>query len=311
MWKKRQTSPIYVDNPEDYPNIPVIKRQSKKLIAFGWYGGKYSKLDFILPLLPKCKHYVEPFGGSGAVLLNREKSPVETYNDIDGEIVNFFRMMREKPNDLIKAIELTPYSREEYMISIYGPHDGIDNLERARRFFVIVNMTHFKIYGKATLGQWSYTINHDGSPTYSWQNSKFRLNNIIDRLKYVQIENRPAVDVIKKYDTANTLFYLDPPYLLQTRTGGNGYKYEMDNDEYEKFFEAVNSTVGMVAISGYDHPIMDKYLPSPKWFKIFDKPRLSSSTKPTGSKSDMKFRTEVLWTNYDPQKLSDNKDLLL
>ena len=88
-----------------------------KLIAFGWYGGKYSHLDWLLPLLPKATHYCEPFGGSGAVLLNRTPSPVETYNDLDGEVVNFFRILRDQQEDLIKAIGLTPFSKEEFRIA--------------------------------------------------------------------------------------------------------------------------------------------------------------------------------------------------
>jgi DNA adenine methylase len=89
-----------------------------KKIAFGWYGGKYSHLDWLLPLLSKTTHYCEPFGGSAAVLLNREPSPVETYNDIDGQVVNFFRVLRDQKDQLIEAIGLTPFSREEFRIAI-------------------------------------------------------------------------------------------------------------------------------------------------------------------------------------------------
>ncbi|MDN5272058.1 DNA adenine methylase [Chloroflexus sp. MS-CIW-1] len=86
---------------------PLVKRDKKRMIAFGWYGGKYSHLDWLLPLLPPCHHYCEPFGGSAAVLLNRDPSPVETYNDIDGEVTNFFRVLRDDPDRLIRAIGLT------------------------------------------------------------------------------------------------------------------------------------------------------------------------------------------------------------
>ena len=93
---------------------PIIPNKGrKKVIAFGWYGGKYSHLDWLLPQLPTCHHYCEPFGGSGAVLLNRVPSPVETYNDLDGEVVNFFRVLRECPDELIRQIALTPFSRSE------------------------------------------------------------------------------------------------------------------------------------------------------------------------------------------------------
>jgi len=107
-----------------------------KLIAFGWYGGKYSHLNWLSPLLPQTTHYCEPFGGSAAVLLNREPSPIETYNDIDSEVVNFFRVLREEQEALIQAIGLTPFSREEFELAISPPAQGISDLERARRFFV-------------------------------------------------------------------------------------------------------------------------------------------------------------------------------
>ena len=107
-----------------------------KLIAFGWYGGKFSHLNWLLPLLPQTKHYCEPFGGSAAVLLNREPSPVETYNDIDSEVVNFFRVLRQQKEALIQAIGLTPFSREEFELAIAHPAEDISELERARRFFV-------------------------------------------------------------------------------------------------------------------------------------------------------------------------------
>ena len=86
----------------------------KKLILFGWYGGKFSHLGWLLPLLPDCHHYCEPFAGSAAVLLNRSPSAVETYNDLDGEVCNFFRVMRDEPEELARKIGLTPFSREEF-----------------------------------------------------------------------------------------------------------------------------------------------------------------------------------------------------
>src|SRR5215831_18063787 len=103
-----------------------------KVIAFGWYGGKFSHLNWLLPLLPKTTHYCEPFGGSASVLLNKDPSPVETYNDIDSEIVNFFRVLREQKDALIEAIGLTPFSREEFELAIAQRHD-ISDLERARQ----------------------------------------------------------------------------------------------------------------------------------------------------------------------------------
>src|SRR2546430_16236037 len=115
-------------------SLPLRRRS--KLIAFGWYGGKFNHLDWLLPLLPDCHHYCEPFAGSAAVLLNREPSPVETYNDMDGEVVNFFRVLRRHKDPLVEAIGLTPFSREEFYRAVTPSADPLSDLERASRFFV-------------------------------------------------------------------------------------------------------------------------------------------------------------------------------
>ena len=101
-----------------------------KLIAFGWYGGKYSHLDWLLPLLPRTAHFCEPFGGSAAVLINRIPSSIETYNDLDGEVVNFFRVLRSQKDALIEAIGLTPFSKEEFDLAINGYTEPLSDLER-------------------------------------------------------------------------------------------------------------------------------------------------------------------------------------
>ncbi len=101
----------------------------------------FSHLDWLLPLLQACHHYCEPFAGSAAVLINREPSPVETYNDIDGEVVNFFRVLRDDSDNLLRAIALTPFSREEYYLSVASQDPDTSDLERARRFFVRARQT--------------------------------------------------------------------------------------------------------------------------------------------------------------------------
>ncbi len=120
---------------------------TKKKIEFGWYDGKFSHLNWLLPLLPECTHYCEPFSGSAAVLLNREPSPVETYNDIDSEVVNFFRVLRDHQEELIYAIGMTPFSREEFNVAIFHDqqNEQIGEIERARRFFVRARQVAHKV----------------------------------------------------------------------------------------------------------------------------------------------------------------------
>ena len=150
---RRTASPIYLDQLELFDNVVVLERPSRKhRIVFGWYGGKFNHLEWLLPLLPKVHHYCEPFSGSAAVLLNRAPSPVETYNDIDGDVVNFFRLLRDQHDELIRAIALTPFSREEFHQAINGSTERISDLERARRFYVRARQARTGLAQTATLG---------------------------------------------------------------------------------------------------------------------------------------------------------------
>src|SRR5260370_21845968 len=124
-----------------------------KLIAFGWYGGKFSHLGWLLPLLPKTRHFCEPFAGSAAVLLNREPSPIETYNEIDGEVVNFFRVLRDQKEELIEAIGLTPFSRAEFELAFSQAETPVSDLERARRFFVLARQVKTGLAQLASAGR--------------------------------------------------------------------------------------------------------------------------------------------------------------
>lgn len=268
--------------------------RGRKLIAFGWYGGKFSHLDWLLPLLPKCHHYCEPFAGSAAVLLNRYPSPVETYNDLDGEVVNFFRVLRDQKDSLIEAIGLTPFSREEFAIACEFNPD-LSPLERARRFFVRARQVRTGLAQTASLGRWANCKDTSragmAGAISRWLGSVESLPLIANRLLRVQIENRPAIDAIKLYDSARTLFYCDPPYVHATRGDDQAYGYEMTDDEHRKLASVLNSAKGMVAISGYDCELMNDLYPSPRWRKQVSRERTIHSTKDT--------RTEVLWVNYD------------
>ncbi len=185
------------------------------LIAFGWYGGKFSHLGWLLPLLPKTQHYCEPFGGSAAVLINREPSPVETYNDLDGEVVNFFRVLRNQKEELIEAIGLTPFSREEFELALSKPAEPISDLERARRFFICARQVRTGLAQTASSGRWAHCILTSragmAGAVSRWLGSVEDLSLIAQRLLRVQIEHAPAIEIIKRYDTPETLFYCDPP----------------------------------------------------------------------------------------------------
>ena len=270
---------------------------SSKRIAFGWYGGKFSHLDWLLPLLPKCHHYCEPFAGSAAVLLNREPSPVETYNDLDGEVCNFFRVLREQKERLTEVIGLTPFSREEFAVAC-ELDPNVPELERARRFYVRARQVRTGLAQTASLGRWANckgTSRAGMSGVVSrWLGGVDALPEIGGRLLRVQIENRPALDVIRLYDSEDTLFYCDPPYVHDTRGDSKAYGYEMTDEQHQALADALNSVQGKVAFSNYDCELIDKLYPSKRWRKIVGPEKTIHSTKDT--------RREVLWTNYDPYK---------
>jgi len=225
-----------------------------KLIAFGWYGGKYTHLDWLLPLLPATTHYCEPFGGSAAVLLNRAPSPIETYNDLDGEIVNFFRVLRDNPDELIRAIGLTPFAREELRIACQEPVESLTAIERARRFFVRARQVRTGLAQTASEGRWAHcklTSRAGMAGAVSrWLGSVEGLAEITQRLLRVQIENAPALEVIRRYDSPETLFYCDPPYPHDARSDVNAYGYEMTNDEHRELARVLHGAQGKVALSG-------------------------------------------------------------
>jgi DNA adenine methylase len=273
-------------------------KHPKKLIAFGWYGGKFSHLDWLLPQLPNSAHYCEPFAGSGAVLLNRKPSSVETYNDIDGEVVNFFKVLREEKDRLIEKIALTPFSREEFGIAC--DLDPVQtNLERARRFYVRARQVRTGLAQTATIGRWANCKNTSRSGMSGvvsrWLGGVEQLDFIAERLLRVQIENRPAIDVIKLYDSPETLFYCDPPYIHETRGDTKSYGFEMTNCDHTELSKTLNSVEGLVAISNYECDLMEKLYPSVKWTKIYAPKKTIHSTKDV--------RQEVLWVNYNIEKL--------
>jgi DNA adenine methylase len=279
-------------------------KASRKVIAFGWYGGKYSHLDWLLPLLPECHHYCEPFAGSAAVLLNRPPSPVETYNDLDGEVVNVYRVLREQKEELIEAIGLTPFSREEFAKAC-KLDPSLSDFERARRFYVRARQVRTGLAQTATIGRWANckntTRNGMSGVISRWLGGIEDLIYISDRLIRVQIENRPAIDVIKLYDAKETLFYCDPPYVHGTRGDTKSYGYEMIDDEHRELAKVLNSVKGLVAVSNYQCDLMDELYPAPKWKKHRSPHKTIHSTKDK--------RQEILWVNYDITKLKKGYSL--
>lgn len=280
----------------------------ERISAFSWYGGKASHLGWLLPLLPKCRHFVDLFGGSAAVLLNREPSSIETYNDLDNNVVNFFRVLREHHDDLVWALNLTPYSREERREALRSmrepPPNTAPDVEKARQFFVMARQTprgQAQMITNSELNAWRFTRDtiQRGIGIYNaqWQSGIDGLAAVAARLRNVQIENYPALDIIRLYNDAGVLLYCDPPYVHDTRRldKTSTYAHEMTPEDHRALAVALHAHKGLVALSGYPSPLYDELYGD--WHYI-DVPYESSSSQSSVS-STSASRIERLWTNYD------------
>ncbi len=239
----------------------IASRRSKRKIAFGWYGGKFSHLDFLLPLIPTdAQHFCDVFGGSAAVILNLSPYPVETYNDIDSELTNFFQTLRNQGPKLIKAISLTPFSREELSLAC-EPAVGLTRLERARRFYIRARQTRTGLAQTSSTGRWAHCVLTSragmAGAVSRWLGSIENLPEIVQRLQRVQIENAPAVEVIRRYDTEETVFYLDPPYVHSERGDSAAYGFEMNDEQHKELASVLNSIRGRAVLSGYRSALYD------------------------------------------------------
>ena len=244
-------------------------------------GAKNRLANWIIEQIPPHNVYLEPFAGSLAVLLNKERCHIETVNDLDGDIVNFFRVLRDRKGELEKVIQLTPYSRAEY-VNAYTETD--DEIEKARRFAVKCWMG-FGCGNRYQNGFKSGQQSSSPNPAKAWAELPKTLYCASERLKGVQIENLPAVELIRRYNTEDVFIYADPPYLHKTRKNYL-YNYEMKDDEHEELLKILLKHPGKVLISGYDNDIYNDLLSG--WEKI---------SKVTLAEGGAK-RKETLWMNY-------------
>jgi DNA adenine methylase len=241
-------------------------------------GAKWLLADWIASQLPEHKQYLEPFCGSAAIFLNKEPADHEIINDLNGDIVNLFRVLRSNSLELIEQINLTPWSREEYNNS-YQPADS--EIERARRFLVRCWQAHgTRLNGKTG---WRHRGPSSGGATASlWRQLPDRLAATIDRLKNAEIECMPALEIIKAYP--DFLLYVDPPYELSTRQG-KMYSYELTTKDHETLLAVLLQHRGPVVLSGYAHELYDSTLAG--WHRV-TMPALAEHGKQA---------QEVLWLN--------------
>lgn len=260
-----------------------------------YHGGKFRLADWIISHFPNHETYVEPFGGAASVLFAKIPSKTEIYNDLDDDVVNLFTVLRDKDlsEELSKQIELTPYSRTEFYNARLVTSDPI---EKARRLVIRAQMG-FGSAG-ATKGNTGFRLDtaQGGSDIVSiWQQQPEVILQAAARLKQVLIENREAIKVIQDHDRENTLFFVDPPYVLDTRSmGSKAYRHEMTNEDHCKLIEVLVEIKGKVILCGYEHPIYKKL----GWRKV-------TKTVSAYGKSGSVPREEVLWINPQAEKQQD------
>ena len=260
-----------------------------------YHGGKFRLADWIISHFPKHETYVEPFGGGASVLLSKTPSRMEVYNDLDQDIVNFFEVLRDQTlaEKLAFQVELTPYSRSEFLNARAETNDRI---EQARRLVVRAQMG-FGSAG-ATKGNTGFRLDtaRGGSDIVTiWQRQPEVIRQAAARLKKVLIENRDAIKVIQDHDREDTLFFIDPPYVLDTRNmGGKAYRHEMSNADHEQLINVLNSCKGKIILCGYDHTIYEAL----NWKKVI------KSVAAAGQSGSV-LREEILWINPQAEKQGD------
>lgn len=225
-----------------------------------YYGGKWRIADWIISMFPPHTCYVEPFGGGASVLLRKSPARFEVLNDLDNDVVNFFAVLRTRPDALIRAILLTPYARLELRRAYRRVSDP---LEAARRFYVRSWQSFGSGQGHQQTG-WRYQIGNTVDSRASAIGSFNRTEHlwaVAERLKQVQIEHDDACKVIQRFDGPRTLFYIDPPYLHSTRhvdSVKKGYQHEMTEDQHRELAALLRSLHGMIIVSGYQSPLYDE-----------------------------------------------------
>lgn len=270
-----------------------------------WHGGKWLLAPWIIENFPPHQVYTEVYGGAGYVLIRKSRSYAEVYNDMDGDVINLFRVIQDekKSGKLINKLKSTPFARDEYALALESD-TAINEVEKARRLII----RSFMGFGSnasnsAVKSGFRANSNRSGStPAHDWNNYPDALPAIVDRFKGVIIENRPAVQILKQHDSLNTLHYVDPPYVHSTRcnsttTPNKGYKFEMTNDDHRELSDVLYDLDGMVILSGYPCDLYEGLYPN--WLKI----------ERTALADGARKRIECLWLNEAAAKKQNQMNL--
>jgi len=275
-----------------YDRIPA-----RPLILY--HGSKFRIAEWIVSFFPRHRIFLDLFGGSAAVLLKKPRSEIETYNDLDGEMVNLLKTARDRGEELSEKLYFTPYARDEFKES-FNPSN--DPLEQARRTIV----RSFQSFGgalpsnikgaKASAGSFRSAYKHNNRPQVSWAGLPENLLVINERLKGVNVENLDFRKALKRYNQHDALVYADPPYLPELRDYGADYRHEMTEQDHIELAELLNERKGPAVISGYRSALYNKLYRG--WVCK------ECSTRDASHK----LRTEVVWIK-GPQKQPSQGEL--
>ena len=262
---------------------------------FPYFGGKYRLASKLIPMFPEHQCYVEVFGGAGNVLIQKHPSKVEVFNDINSDVVNLFRVLRNDFDEFHRQVTLTPHSREEIALNRKSRKTETDPLKRAVMWYSVICQS---FAGKHD-GGWAFSKQTDRAKAF--KNKVDRLPLIVDRLREVLIENKDFQFILDSYDGKDTLFYLDPPYVPETRRDG-GYENEMTTQEHATLISILSDIQGQVMLSGYQHEIYDTL----GWqrYEIKTVATSAGATRVSGLQgegnvSKNQKRVESVYMNYD------------
>lgn len=260
-----------------------------------YFGGKKKLLKTLLALIPKHTIYVEPFCGSASLFFAKPPSPIEVINDKDEAIINFFRVLREHPDELVRAVELTPYSRKEHEIAVATLDDkNLPPVERARRLVIAINQSFSGIYN----GSWSYTFVPSRNCPDVWNKLPEKIRLAALRLKRAHIECGDFEEVMVRWDSEDTFFYLDPPYPIVVYQ--EGYRIKMEMHDHLRLLRLLKRLKGKWLLSTYENPLYDRELKGYRKLKV-EVVKYSGYDK-SSEEERRPEAVEVLYLNYEPPK---------
>lgn len=265
-----------------------------------YFGGKWKLAPWIISFFPKHEIYVEPFGGAANVLLRKENSPIEIYNDLNNNILNIFKVLQDKnlAYELKRQLKFTPYSRVEYENAYKESSDLIESVKNT----IIRSMQGFGSIGTFNKDKVGFSCAKTRNKARNWNIYKNNIDNIIKRMENIVLENKDALDIIKFYDGNDTLFYCDPPYTLDSimMNANDIYNgYTLSDEKQENLCNVLNNLTGMCILSGYDNDIYNDILKG--WKKEYINVKTQNNYR----------KEEILWLNPNiSQKINSNSSSL-